>query len=84
MATNPKIPPDEKNSRDDHSHVVLTRKRSNPWPLILAIIASIILIALIAWVILTRPIKSSKPSATAVGAAQTQAFLVEHFEFKPV
>ena len=84
MAANPKIPPDEKNLRDDHSHVVLTRKRSNPWPLILAIIAAIILIALIAWVILTRPIRGSKPSAKGIGAAQTQASLVEHFEITPV
>lgn len=84
MATNPKIPPDENSLRDDHSHVVLTRKRSNPWPLILAIIAAIILIALIAWVILTRSIRSSKPSAAGIGAAQTQGFLVEHFEIEPV
>lgn len=69
MATNPKLPSDEQNLdgqnlNDTHSHVVLTSKRSNPWPLILVIIAAAILIALIAWVVLSRPQRTSAPPST--------------------
>lgn len=44
MAANPNLPPDERHLRDDHAHVVLTQKRTNPWPVILAIIAAAVLI----------------------------------------
>jgi len=65
MATNPKLPPDEQKLRDDHAHVVMTREKTSPWPLIVTIIAVIILIALIAWVILSRPRRSSATSNPA-------------------
>ena len=53
MATNPKIPP-EPYSHDDHEHVVLTKKRTSSWPVILVVIAAAVLIALLVWVIATR------------------------------
>jgi hypothetical protein len=59
MAANPNLPPDERRLREDHTHVVLTRKRTNPWPIILAIVAAAILIALIAWVVVSRAGKTS-------------------------
>lgn len=62
MATNPKLPPEERNLRDDHAHVVLTRKRTNPWPVILVIIAAVILIALIVWVVTSRSRTPAKPA----------------------
>jgi len=72
VATNPKLPPD-KNLQDDHAHVVLTRKRSSPWPLVLAIIAAIILIALIAWVVLSKSRRMSSVPLPVVVTAQFQA-----------
>ena len=71
MAANPNFPPDEKQLRDDHAHVVLTRKGTNPWPVILAIIAAAILIALIAWVVLSRAgRRTSSPPARPVHIVQ--------------
>jgi len=73
MAANPNLPPDERHLRDDHAHVVVTRNRTNPWPIILAIIAAAILIALIAWVVLSRAGKTSSAPAQAVPVAQETA-----------
>lgn len=73
MAANPKLPPNERNLRDDHAHVVLTRKRTNPWPLILVIIAVIVLVALIVWVVLTRSLRSSSSLHIAPSIQQTIA-----------
>ena len=62
MATNPEFPPEQRNPADDHAHLVLTRKRTNPWPIILVIIAAAILIALIAWVVVSRSRTPAAPS----------------------
>jgi len=70
MAANPNLPPDERHLRDDHTHVVLTKKRVNPWPLILTIIAAAILVALIAWVVLTRAGRSRPSQVRTVHAGQ--------------
>lgn len=77
MAANPNLPPDERHLRDDHAHVVLTRKRTNPWPVILAIIAAAILIALIAWVVVSRAGKTSSAPAHAVPVAQQTSISAE-------
>lgn len=62
MAANPQLPPEERNLRDDHTHVVLTRKRTNPWPIVLVIIAAAILIALIAWVVVNKRRTPANPA----------------------
>jgi hypothetical protein len=62
MAANPKLPPDDQNRRDDHAHVVLTRKRTNAWPIILVIIVAVILIALIVWVVTNKSRTPANPA----------------------
>jgi hypothetical protein len=63
MATNPKLPPDER-LRDDHTRIALTRKPPRWWPPVLIVIAAAVLIGLIVWV------ATSKPRATQLGPAQ--------------
>lgn len=62
MAANPKLPPEERNLVDDHSHVVMTRKRTSAWPVIIAIVFAAILIALIAWVVLNKSRTPANPA----------------------
>lgn len=62
MATNPKLPPEERNLVDDHSHVVMTRKRTSAWPVVIAIIFAAILIALIVWVVVSRSRTPANPA----------------------
>jgi hypothetical protein len=74
MATNPKLPREEQNHPDDHAHIVLTRRRTNPWPIILVVIAAIILLALIGWVIFSRPHPNSSVRPNGAGVVlQTSA-----------
>ncbi|HZQ18825.1 MAG TPA: hypothetical protein VFA90_08890 [Terriglobales bacterium] len=51
----------------------MTRKRTNPWALILVIIAVVILIALIAWVVLSKPQRSRSSMYQATSIQQTIA-----------